>query len=58
MKTLLPPQQILGNYYWDGDNSNNWATHDPCRNNTPSHKQDAVDPWGAIFLRGTTAELL
>ena len=38
-------------YYFDGDTSENWPTHDPCGTNSPNHKKGVSNPGGQIFLR-------
>lgn len=38
-------------YYWDGDTSTNWPTHDPCGMNAPNQLTGVADPFGAILVR-------
>ena len=38
-------------YFWDGDSTGNWPTHDPCGMNNPFHEIGVVNPYGSIYLR-------
>ncbi|XP_020600413.1 uncharacterized protein LOC110039625 [Orbicella faveolata] len=38
-------------YYFDGDTSNNWPTHDPCGTNGANQLKDVSYPHGNIFVR-------
>ena len=38
-------------YYWDGDTSANWPTHDPCGMNAANQLTGVSDPFGAILVR-------
>ena len=38
-------------YYFDGNTSGNWPTHDPCGRNQANQVNGVVNPHGNIFLR-------
>jgi len=38
-------------YYFDGDTSDGWPTHDPCAGNGANQLKDVVNPHGNIFVR-------
>jgi len=38
-------------YYFDGNETDNWPTHDPCGINTPQHVAAPAREGGAIYLR-------
>ena len=38
-------------YYFDGNTSYNWPTHDPCGKNQPNHLKNVANPHGNIFVR-------
>ena len=38
-------------YYWDGDTTMNWPTHDPCGQNSAQQIKGVVNPYGSIYLR-------
>jgi hypothetical protein len=39
-------------YYFDGNTSNYWPTHDPCGSNQANQVPGIPDPGGAIYIRG------
>ena len=38
-------------YYFDGNTSGNWPTHDPCGKNQANQVKGVVNPHGNIFVR-------
>ena len=38
-------------YYFDGDTSSDWPTHDPCGGNAANQLKDIANPHGNIFVR-------
>ena len=39
-------------YYWVGDTTNHWPTHDPCGTNQPNQLASIPNPGGQVYLRG------
>jgi hypothetical protein len=40
-------------YYFDGSETENWPTHDPCGLNSPQYVADPARWGGAVYLRAT-----
>ncbi|MBL8783725.1 MAG: carbohydrate binding domain-containing protein [Deltaproteobacteria bacterium] len=40
-------------YYFDGNETDNWPTHDPCGENKPQHVANPTRQGGAVYLRET-----
>jgi hypothetical protein len=50
------PDLVIGDsqhkyYYFDGSQSDNWPSHDPCGTSSPNQLTDVPDPGGAIYVR-------
>ena len=43
-------------YYWEGDTSGHFPTHDPCGSNEKNQKRNVLSAGGAIFVRGMTLQ--
>jgi hypothetical protein len=41
-------------YYFDGNTSDNWPTHDPCGQNLPQHVANPARRGGALWVRPTS----
>ena len=43
-------------YYWDGEASNSWPTHDPCGYNKAHQTTGVKNPFGAVFIRSNVCK--